>query len=272
MKQQIILKTVLTLTLFCIFLPIIVLLIWSVTGRWPWPNLLPESYTLRTLQELFFGSAKLPQILWSSILLAAIVGALATTIALMTARATELYRFKGRSLVRMGGVLPLLVPGTVFAMGIQITLIKLGLSDTLAGVVIVHLITAIPYCITIMTDMTRAVGDRLEEQAMVLGAGPLNAFFQVTLPLLLPGILSSMSMGFILSYSQYFSTLLVGGGRIKTLALVLVPYIQSGDRALSAVYSVVFVGSALIVFIVFETLIHHVRHYREEANDREAEH
>lgn len=256
MKQQSFFKIVLALTLFCIFLPIPVLLLWSVTGRWPWPNLLPESYTLRTIRELFFGSAKLPQILWSSITLATVVSVIATTIALMTARATELYDFKGKSLVRMGGFLPLLVPGTVFAMGIQITLIKMGLSDTLAGVVIVHLIAAIPYCITIMTDMTRAVGNKLEEQAMVLGADPWRAFFQVTLPALMPGILSSMSMGFILSYSQYFTTLMVGGGRVKTIALVLVPYIQSGDRALSSVYSVAFVGSALLVFFVFEAIIH----------------
>ena len=269
MKQQTFLKIVLGLTLFCIFLPVLILLVWSVTGRWPWPDLLPESYTLRTVQELFFGSARLPKILWSSIVLATIVGTLATIIALMTARATELYNFKGKMLVRMGGFLPMLVPGTVFAMGIQITLIKMGLSDTLMGVVVVHLIAAIPYCITIMTDMTRAVGEKLEEQAMVLGADPFRAFFQVTLPALLPGILSSMSMGFILSYSQYFSTLLVGGGRIKTLALVLVPYIQSGDRALSAIYSVVFVGSALLVFVIFEALIYHIGNHRGE-NDHES--
>ena len=99
---------------------------------------------------------------------------------------------------------------------------------------------------------------------MVLGAKPLRAFFQVTLPALLPGILSSMSMGFILSYSQYFTTLLVGGGRVKTLALVLVPYIQSGDRALSAVYSVAFVGSALLVFFLFEALIYFVKRREEQ--------
>ena len=105
---------------------------------------------------------------------------------------------------------------------------------------------------------------------MVLGADPWRAFFQVTLPALLPGILSSMSMGFILSYSQYFSTLLVGGGRVKTLALVLVPYIQSGDRALSAVYSVVFVGSALLVFFVFEALIYHIAYFRAGGKHHEA--
>ena len=259
MKRQTFLNLVLLITAVSIILPIAVLLLWSVTGRWPWPNLLPESYSFRTLQELLFGSAKLSELLLSSITLGAIVAVLATVVGIMTARATEFYEFKGKGLVRMGSFLPLLVPGTVFAMGIQITLIKVGLSDTLAGVVIIHLIAAVPYCITIMTDVTRSIGQNLEEQAMVLGAGPFTAFFQVTLPALMPGILSSMSMGFILSYSQYFTTLMVGGGRVKTIALVLVPYIQSGDRSLSAAYSVAFVGSALLVFFLFEGIIHYTQ-------------
>ena len=256
MKKHAFLKLVLAVTLFCIFLPMAVVLLWSVTERWPWPGLLPESYSLRTLRELLFGSANLPKILFSSISLGLTVAALGTTVGILTARATELYDFPGKKLVHLVSFLPLLVPGTVFAMGIQVTLIRLGLSDTLPGVIIVHLIAAVPYCITIMMDVTRAVGKKLEEQAMVLGADPWRAFFLVTLPSLLPGILSSMSMGFILSYSQYFTTLMVGGGRVKTLALVLVPYIQSGDRALSAIYSVTFVGSALLVFFLFESLIH----------------
>lgn len=259
MRRHLLMKSILAAVLVCILLPMALVTLWSVTERWPWPGLLPESYSLRTVRELFFGSAKLPKLLGSSIFLALTVAVLGTVIGVMTARATELYAFRGKALVRFGAFLPLLVPGTVFAMGIQITLIRLGLSDTITGVVIVHLIAAIPYCITIMTDVTRAVGARLEEQAMVLGAGPFRAFFLVTLPSLLPGILSSMSMGFILSYSQYFTTLMVGGGRVKTIALVLVPYIQSGDRALSAVYSVAFVGSALLVFFIFEGIIHLVQ-------------
>ena len=256
MKKHTILKPVLAVTLLCILIPVAVMLIWSITERWPWPRLLPEYMSLRTMKELFFGSAKLPRILMSSMSLALAVAILGTVIGIMTARATELYGFRGREVVYHLTFLPLLVPGTVFAMGIQITLIRLGLSDTVAGVILVHLIAAVPYCITIMTDVTQAVGKKLEEQAMVLGANPWEAFFSATLPSLLPGILSSMSMGFILSYSQYFTTLMVGGGRVKTISLVLVPYIQSGDRSLSAAYSVAFVGSALAVFFVFETVIH----------------
>ena len=258
MRKHILMKLVLTALLVCIAVPLAVLILWSVTERWPWPALLPESLSLRTVEELLFGSAKLPRLLWSSITLGLTVAVLGTVIGVLTARAMELYEFRGKGLVRFGSLLPLLVPGTVFAMGIQITLIRLGLSDTIAGVVLVHLTAALPYCITIMTDVTRAVGARLEEQAMVLGAGPCRAFFETTLPGLLPGLLSSMSMGFILSYSQYFTTLMVGGGRVKTIALVLVPYIQSGDRALSAIYSLAFVGSALLVFFLFEGIIHFI--------------
>ena len=258
MKKNFLLKLTLTTLLVCIFVPLAVLMLWSVTGRWPWPDLLPESLTLRTIRELFFGSASLPHLLWSSISLGLTVAVLGTVIAILTARATELYRFRGRELVRFGTWLPLLVPGTVFAMGIQITLIRLGLSDTITGVVLVHLMAALPYCITIMTDVTRAMGVKLEEQAMVLGASPHRAFFETTLPGLLPGVLSSVSMSFVISYSQYFTTLMVGGGRVKTIALVLVPYIQSGDRALSAVYSVAFVASALLVFFLFEGVIHSI--------------
>ena len=256
MKKHPLLKTFLFTALVCIFLPMVLVVIWSVTSRWSWPNLLPESYTLRTIKELLFGSASLPKLLFSSISLALTVGILGTIIGILTARATELYSFRGKVMVYMGSFFPLLVPGTVFAMGIQITLIRLGLSDTVTGVILVHLIAAVPYCTTIMTDMTRAVGERYEQQAMVLGANPVRSFFEVTLPSLLPGVLSSVSMGFILSYSQYFTTLMVGGGRVKTIALVLVPYIQSGDRALSSVYSVAFVASALLVFFIFEAFLH----------------
>ena len=155
------------------------------------------------------------------------------------------------------GMLPMLIPGTVFAIGIHLVLLRAGLADSLAGVLLVHVMTALPYSISILTDVTAALGDGLEEQAAVLGAGPVRGFFAVSLPELTPGILSSMSMAFILSYSQYFTTLIVGGGRVKTLALVLVPYIQGGDRSLASVYALAFTGSALGVFALFEALIRH---------------
>ena len=132
----------------------------------------------------------------------------------------------------------------------------LNLADTLAGVVVVHVITALPYTVSILTDVTQACGKNLEEQAAVLGAPPAQAFLHGTLPALAPGLLSAGSMAFAISYSQYFTTLLLGGGQVRTLSLVMVPYIQSGDRTLASLYALLFVGSALAVFAVLEGLIH----------------
>ena len=181
-----------------------------------------------------------------------------TTIGIATARATELYEFRGKGLIRFFSLLPLLVPGTVLAIGAQIMLLKVGLGDSIAGIILIHTVASVPYCITIMTDVTAALGDKFEEQAATLGAGPFRAFFEVTLPNLMPGIMSSFSMGFIISYSQYFTTLIIGGGRINTISLVLMPYIQGGDRSLASVYAMAFTLSALGVFAMLELLIYNV--------------
>ena len=123
------------------------------------------------------------------------------------------------------------------------------------GAIAAYLWKEIPFVAYFVLAFMSSISETLGEAAENLGASPVRSFFEVTLPSLLPGMLSSMSMGFVLSYSQYFTTLMVGGGRIKTIALVLIPYIQSGDRALSSIYCVAFVGSALLVFHIFESLI-----------------
>ncbi|MBQ7895743.1 MAG: ABC transporter permease subunit [Oscillospiraceae bacterium] len=256
MRKNPVLKAILLLTLLCIFLPMLLILLWSFVARWPWPDLTPAIYSMRTFNDLLFRSNKLIKLLGSSFTLAAATALCSTLIGIMTARATELYSIRFKNLVYFGSLLPLLIPGAVFSIGVHILFIRLGLTDTWIGVLICHIIGAVPYCMTIMTDLTASVGDRLEEQAMVLGANPLRAFLHGSLPQLVPGILSSMSMAFILSYSQYFITLLIGGGKVKTIALVLVPYIQSGDRPLASIYSMVYVLSALAIFFIIEYLMH----------------
>jgi len=246
---------VLGLTAIVIIAPVLLMILWSFVQRWPWPLLLPEAYSLRTIRELLFGSANAFHLIVSSVSLSGTVALLATVIGTLTARATEFYTFRGKALVRFASLLPLIVPGTVLAMGLQIVFIKLHLTDTVHGVVLIHLISSLPYCITIMTDATRALGPELEEQAIVLGASPFKSFWLASFPNMIPAFLASLNMGFIISYSQYFTTLIIGGGRVKTIALVLFPYIQSGDRPLMSAYSVFFIFSGLFVFMILELLI-----------------
>jgi len=75
------------------------------------------------------------------------------------------------------------------------------------------------------------------------------------LPLLTPGILASISMAYITSFSQYFITLLIGGGKVKTFSVLMVPLIAKGDRSLSSAYALVFVISTLLVFVIIDKII-----------------
>ena len=84
MKKHRLMGLVLSAALFSIFLPMALMLLWSVAGRWPWPGLLPETYSLRTIKELLTGSASLPRLLSSSILLALTVAVLGTAVGVMT--------------------------------------------------------------------------------------------------------------------------------------------------------------------------------------------
>ncbi|WP_019850054.1 ABC transporter permease [Desulfitobacterium sp. PCE1] len=254
-------KVILLLFVVSVLFPIAVIMVWSFIGRWPWPRLWPENFSTRGLEELFGGYSGAMQALGSSILLSIIVALLAVIIGAMTARALVFYDFLGKKTIAFGSILPIIVPGTVFGMGIHVLFIRVGLADNVVGVILVHLICALPYSIKIMTDITAAFGCKLEEQAETLGAAPRQILAYVTFPALLPGLVSSACMAYIISFSQYFLTLLIGGGQVRTFSLMMVPFLQSGDRTVASAYSLVFIGSTLLVFVIFEKAL---KKFRQE--------
>ncbi len=254
-NSNILLKVFFYPVLFTILAPIIILLFWTFASRWPWPNLLPEAYSLRAIKEVFAPHTKVFQTLFSSILLSLSVAVLSAIVGTMTARAVVFYDFIGKNLINFLSIAPMLVPGTVFAMGIHVVFIRMSLINTVFGVIIVHLIYTLPYSISIMRDLTESIGKKMELQAYVLGASTLKSFIYITLPLLTPGIMASISMAYITSFSQYFLTLLIGGGKVKTISILMVPFIAKGDRSLGSAYALLFVISTLSIFVIIDRII-----------------
>lgn len=251
MKDRIV-KAVLFLLAAVILLPCLLLLVWMFTERWAWPALLPQRFSLRAAAEVFGRRGELLKVFFSSVLISTAVAALSAVIGVMTCRALVFYDFFGKRLMGFLTILPFMVPATVFAMGIQLTFIKMGLNNTISGVILAHLICSLPYGVRLIMDGTKALGKELEDQARVLGASPWQAFYKVSLPVLAPVILSAASMAYVVSFSQYFLTLMIGGGQVRTFSIVMVPYLQSGDRSMASVYSVLFLAVTLSVFGLYE--------------------
>ena len=160
-------------------------------------------------------------------------------ISIPAAKALSLYNFKGKKFFELLVLSPAIIPTISIAMGVHIFFIKLKLANTYLGVVIINILPCIPYAVRIIGDVYKLVGDKLEIQAKMLGASKINVFRYITLPLLLPGILGASSMCFIIVFSQYFLTMLIGGGTVITYPMIMFPYIQSGDRVIGSMYCIV---------------------------------
>lgn len=253
-RKAVFTNIIIFLAMVAILVPIATLFLWTFTERWAWPDLRPQVFSQRALTEILFRQGELLRIFASSILISTAVALLSAAIGVMTARALVFYRFAGKQVMYFFTILPFMVPATVLAMGAQGAFIKMGLNNTVAGVIVAHLLCSLPYAVHLLMDGTRAVGNRLEEQARVLGASPWQAFYKTSLPALTPVLFSAGTMSYIVSFSQYFLTLIIGGGNVKTFTIVMVPYLQSGNRNIACIYSVIFLGVTLVVFVLFERI------------------
>lgn len=244
-----------------IALPLLSMLPWIFTERWTWEELLPARYSLRALKHLL-AERGFAQLLIRSVLISTAVAFLSVITATMSARAIVHHELRFGNALYLLAILPFLVPATVFGMGVQGLFLRWHLDGTMLGVILVHLVYAQPYSLKLMVDAMRALGPQYEEQARVLGASPMRAFWRVNVPLLLPSMLVGFSMSYIISFSQYFLTLIIGSGRIKTFSMVMVPYLQGGQRNFGALYAFLFLGINVLLLAASERIAR--RFYGEE--------
>ena len=160
-----------------------------------------------------------------------------------------MYDFRGKDFISVMLMLPVIVPPLCVAMGLHLWFIKLGLAETFIGVVLVHLTFCLPYSIFVMWGVFSNYNPDYESQARSLGANPWKIILRVMLPLTLPGIMVAGLFSFLLSWSQYLSTLIIGGGRITTLPILLFALMGSGDRPVAAAVSIVFVAPAFLALL-----------------------
>ena len=114
--------------LFLVLAPLLTILVWVFTERWAWPDLIPQTFSLRAVESVFRDRVELGKLFGSSMVISLTVAFLSVVIGTMTARALECYEFIGKKAFSFLALLPFLVPATVFAMGIQVAFIKAGLS------------------------------------------------------------------------------------------------------------------------------------------------
>jgi len=232
-----------------LIVPMVPLLVSAVSGQWRYPALVPQTFSGRGFRLILDPHSEIARGLITSATIAATVAVLASLVGLSGGRALGLYRFRGRRAVQLLLLAPVIVPALAAALGIQVLFIRYGLADTIPGVVLVQLLPTIPYVTLIMGATFANFDTAYEDQARVLGAGPLRTLWSVTLPAVLPGLAVAAYFAFLISWSEYILTLLVGGGTVKTLPLLLFAYIGSSDLTEAAALALVFVIPPILLVV-----------------------
>lgn len=198
--------------------------------------------------ENFFRNPDWTTSFSNSLVIALIVAVVATVIGTLAAFGIT------RAAARVGGLLrallitPMVVPGVVLAIGIYAVYLDAHLVGTVTGFVLAHTMLAIPFVLIAVQASLEVFDRRLETAAASLGAGRMTVFRTVTLPLILPGILSGALFAFITSFDEIIVALFITSPYLKTLPVQIYTSItRDADPTVAAVGTLLFFATSLII-------------------------
>jgi putative spermidine/putrescine transport system permease protein len=232
-----------------LILPLVPLAIWSFARGWRFPSLLPNEWSLQAWEFALSGRSGVLESLGLTVLIATLVTGLSVLIGVPAGRALGLYRFRGKAVVELMILAPIIVPGIAVALGLHSVFLQFGLTNSLPGVVLVHLIPTLPYMTLVMAGVFAAYDPAVEQQARSLGASPWQTFRHITLPTILPGIIVGALFAFLVSWSQYVLTLLIGGGRVITLPLLLFNFASAGRNDLTGAIGMIYILPGVVILL-----------------------
>ena len=232
-----------------VLIPVGILLTYSFTGQWNYPDLLPTRLTTRWYSYLFQYEGGLKALILSiQLAIATTVGTivLGTPAGYVLAR----YRFRGRTALEMLLMAKTVVPSILIAVGLASLYFRWQLYDTFYGVLLAHLVGGIPFMVWTCSATFGGIGKSLEEAARDMGAGFWRTFFEILLPLALPGVMSGSILVFLYSMQEFPITLLISGLNITTMPLALYDTLQRGSIEPASASAVVLLLPSVVYLLI----------------------
>jgi spermidine/putrescine transport system permease protein len=230
-----------------LYAPILVLVIFSFNaGKQTavWDGFTLAWYTKLFKNELIWASVK------NSLIIAGMTTATATIIGTAAALALSRYQFRGDSWLRNLLYLPIIIPEIVMGAALVTFFGVVQFKLSLWTVILAHLAFSVPYVALVVRARLTGWDNSLEEAAQDLGATPFQTFFRVTLPLIMPGILSAALLVFTISIDDYVITSFVAGVGSTTLPIQIYSMLKVNvTPEVNAVCTVLLVFTIILIVL-----------------------
>jgi putative spermidine/putrescine transport system permease protein len=165
------------------------------------------------------------------------------------------YDFRGKAIVNTLLLTPLVIPQIVLGLALLDFFSRLGLLDSIPGLVIGHVVVTLPYVVRSVSVSVQGLDPMMERAAVTLGANPFQTFRKVTLPLIRPGIVAGGIFASIISFGELGVTLLIAGANTATLPVRIFGFTEFNfDPTINAV-STLFIVLAIGLLITLDRFI-----------------
>lgn len=259
------LKPALRFLLYLVLIaPLALFVAYAFSTRWFFPQPFPTEWTTAAFQRAVNDSRTFSGIS-QGLLVAILTSGLSLLLGFPAARVLGLRKFRGRQLVWLSFFLPTVIPPLAIGMGLNILFLRIGLAGTIAGVALAHIVPTLPYTIFTLSSAFARFDENYEFQALALGASPWQVFHKVTLRMMAPSLVVAVLFAFLISWSQYLLTLLIGGGRVITLPILLFSAASGGNPSTIAALSLLFIAPpVLVIALTARQLNQHGNEIREQ--------
>lgn len=218
----------------------------------------PESYlslpTTGFSLRWFRAIADYPEFVrafWQSVWLGAVSSAIAVAFAVPTALAMARYRFPGREAMMALFQSPLMIPHVVLGIAFLRFFSEIGISGTFVGLVISHIVIVFPFAMRLTLASATGMNLAVEQAAVSLGASDWTVLKRITLPLVMPGLVSGWALAFINSFDEVTMTVFIATPGTETLPVRMFLYIQDNiDPLVTSVSACVIVATVLALVVL----------------------
>jgi spermidine/putrescine transport system permease protein len=207
-----ILRAFFFLVVLFLYAPIVILLIFSFNNS-SVPTFPLSGFTFHWYRE-FLSNSDLRGALETSAIIASVSSVGAVLLGVLSSIALTRRNFRVKSAVSALLLSPLVIPYVVFGIALLLLFHQLGVPRSLLTVVIGHIVISLPYTILVLVPRLNQIDVSLEEAAFDLGASRLRTFRSITLPLILPAVVSAFLIAFTTSFDEYAVASFVVGSRV----------------------------------------------------------
>lgn len=232
------------IVLALMYVPILLVILYSfneskISSVW-------GGFSLKWYEELF-RDKDMFQALWNSIVLGVLSSLCAAVIGTLGAYGMSKVKFPLKGVVEYVSTLPIMIPEIILGMVFMAFFSLMGLPFGMATLVIAHTAFCIPYVFMLVKARLVGMDKSLPEAAQDLGASQARVFFDITLPLVFPAILSGMLLAFAMSMDDVIISVFVTGVNTNTLPVKIYTQLKTGvTPEINALCTLLFAATLLL--------------------------